>query len=411
MQKNRNSARAARTIQVTPSSNVSPEDDGIDEVEEIALTEVVSEAPIERLVPDENEARPEATKKENPIKAHPSKKIRRVISIWEKVPEDAEIEADETYLASKEEIQAARTCAGRTLSISPETGMMVYDILFFSTYAIGWIITLAFNYDAITDNAVTRVTKKYNICIGVDSYPARYFSIPMSYCFTIAFCLTGVLFMKRMLDQREWSKRCSKVWRTGLVCLAMLLNLFFAWTIGVMPENAETFRMHLMGFILALAGYALLKLVSIIEFGYFADADDGEPGLSCKDMCHTWRKFVFLTFEGTCCLILSFSCCYLSVKYYNILYSWPIEKVESILNTTVPTDTQLDYNTMPVLFVTVVCPIVAKIIDPHRRHITITFKYQHPDELADGDIEGDSGRCQDKCLDTPIPCNCCWAGK
>ena len=84
-----------------------------------------------------------------------------------------------------------------------------------------------------------------------------------------------------------------------------------------------------MGFILALAGYALLKLVSIIEFGYFADADDGEPGLSCKDMCHTWRKFVFLTFEGTCCLILSFSCCYLSVKYYNILYSWPIEKVSA----------------------------------------------------------------------------------
>ena len=82
-----------------------------------------------------------------------------------------------------------------------------------------------------------------------------------------------------------------------------------------------------MGFILALAGYALLKLVSIIEFGYFADADDGEPGLSCKDMCHTWRKLIFLTFEGTCCLILSFSCCYLSVKYWNIVYSWPIEQV------------------------------------------------------------------------------------
>ena len=106
MQKNRNSARAARTIQVTPSSNVSPEDDGIEEIEEIALTEVVSEAPIERLVPDENEARPEATKKENPIKAHPSKKIRRVISIWEKVPEDAYVwENLRTFVAIAEKMQ------------------------------------------------------------------------------------------------------------------------------------------------------------------------------------------------------------------------------------------------------------------------------------------------------------------
>ena len=83
-------------------------------------------------------------------------------------------------------------------------------------------------------------------------------------------------------------------------------------------------------------------------------------------------------------------------------------QVESILNTTVPTDTQLDYNTMPVLFVTIVCPIVAKIIDPHRRHITIMFKYQHPDELNDGDIEGAK---PNQCLDKPIPCNCCWQGK
>ena len=77
---------------------------------------------------------------------------------------------------------------------------------------------------------------------------------------------------------------------------------------------------------------------------------------------------------------------------------------------------------MPVLFFTAVCPLVAKIIDPHRRHITVTFKYVKPrncDELYDeGDeTEGDygkqmpRGKCQDKCLDTPIPCNCCWKEK
>ena len=84
-----------------------------------------------------------------------------------------------------------------------------------------------------------------------------------------------------------------------------------------------------MGFILSLAGYALLKLASIIEFGYFADYDDGEEGLSCKDMCHTWRKLIFLTFEGACCLVLATSCVYLSIKYWDFLYSWPVERVSA----------------------------------------------------------------------------------
>jgi len=81
-------------------------------------------------------------------------------------------------------------------------------------------------------------------------------------------------------------------------------------------------------------------------------------------------------------------------------------QVAAMLNTTIPTDTKLSYNTMPVLFFTAVCPLVARIIDPHRRHITITFKYQQPSEMDDGGIEG--RKCQDPCLDSPIPCNCCW---
>ena len=89
MQKSRKSARASRTIQVTPSSNVFPENDGIDDIEEIPLTEVVSEAPKDRLLPDENEASPEATKKATTSLTQPAKKISRVISIFEAVPEDA----------------------------------------------------------------------------------------------------------------------------------------------------------------------------------------------------------------------------------------------------------------------------------------------------------------------------------
>lgn len=77
---------------------------------------------------------------------------------------------------------------------------------------------------------------------------------------------------------------------------------------------------HFIGFIIALGGYSLLKLISIIEFGYFADTDDGEEGLSCKDMCYTWRKLIFLTFEGLCCGILGLSCSYLTTKYYNFFF-------------------------------------------------------------------------------------------
>ena len=86
---------------------------------------------------------------------------------------------------------------------------------------------------------------------------------------------------------------------------------------------------HLMGFLLALGGYSLMKLISIIEFGYFADDDDGEKGLSCQDMCQTWRKCVFLTFEGACSLVLATSCVYLSTKYWHVVYSWPVEKVSA----------------------------------------------------------------------------------
>merc|ERR1712187_628011 len=143
-----------------------------------------------------------------------------------------------------------------------------------------------------------------------------------------------------------------------------------------MPTDAATFKVHFIGFIIALGGYALLKLISIIEFGYFADTDDGEEGLSCKDMCYTWRKLIFLTFEGLCCGILGLSCSYLTTKYYNFFFHTSEYTINNILNATIdPADVKLDFYTMPVLAVTVICPIVSPLIDPHRRHITITFKY------------------------------------
>merc|ERR1712032_573323 len=101
---------------------------------------------------------------------------------------------------------------------------------------------------------------------------------------------------------------------------------------------------------------------------------------SVAKTCYTWRKLIFLTFEGACCLVLATSCVYLSIKYWDFLYSWPVERVEALLNSTVPTDTQPDYSIMSVLFFTGVCPLVAKIVDPRRRHIRISFKYMRPSE-------------------------------
>ena len=91
-------------------------------------------------------------------------------------------------------------------------------------------------------------------------------------------------------------------------------------------------------------------------------------------------------------------------------------QVEALLNTTVPTDTQLSYNTMPVLFFCAVCPLVARIIDPHRRHILITFKYIRPTQKDELETKGEGSqnkhaKCQDQCLDKEIPCNCCWKEK
>merc|ERR1712232_182722 len=129
-------------------------------------------------------------------------------------------------------------------------------------------------------------------------------------------------------------------------------------------------------------------------------------------MCHTWRKVIFVTFEGLSCFVLGFSFAFLMTKWSQFMFVKPEEEVTMILNSTVPTDTRPDFITIPILAVAVICPIVAHIIDPHRRHVIIHFKYQHPDKATnDGDfqnvvVKGKYGdkKYLDKCLDRHACC-------
>ena len=80
-------------------------------------------------------------------------------------------------------------CVARLLTTSPEAMLVIFDILFFGTFAVGWIMTYIWNYEAVSDNAITRVFKRYNMCIGVDSYPAR--CVLLSLVFSITCVLSA----------------------------------------------------------------------------------------------------------------------------------------------------------------------------------------------------------------------------
>merc|ERR1719460_387404 len=124
-------------------------------------------------------------------------------------PGDGEIMTEDSEEGETALCCSQKPCTHRIVT-SPEFSLVMFDILFFSTYIVGWLLTFLFNPKAITDNAVVKIFRNYNICIGVDTYPARYAAIPMSYLFTLAYMWTCILFFKRMLDQPGEHKQSSK---------------------------------------------------------------------------------------------------------------------------------------------------------------------------------------------------------
>jgi len=153
------------------------------------------------------------------------------------------------------------------LKWGPAEALVWHDVIFFGNYIIGWLLTWIYNPKGIDDNNVTRIYKVYNICIGVDTYPAR----PVcSIIYTISmlfFAWSCYLHWIKVYFDGGMPLSLATVWLGS----SMLLALVFTLTFAVPPTGtAETVErntlIHVMAFAGGLTGYTLLKLFGAYKY-------------------------------------------------------------------------------------------------------------------------------------------------
>jgi len=153
--------------------------------------------------------------------------------------------------------------AGTALVVSPLTSMIYFDLIFFANYGLGWLLSAIFQWDFLGDNNVARIYGVLNICVGVDSFPARPVA---SIIFVIAMTFMGHgLYIgslrAQFADERAPRKLSRWVMNVGYVgCCSFML------TYAVPPDNLELVKIHVVGFLLGLLGYALIKASGAIEW-------------------------------------------------------------------------------------------------------------------------------------------------
>jgi len=249
--------------------------------------------------------------------------------------------------------------------VSAPAALLTFDIFFFLTFAVGWIITAIFNPDAIDDNAITRVFGVYNICIGVDSNPARLVCIPLSYFSVFCLVVAVLLHLQRIRAQPHatWNQANYKTARIMLLLTALAFSVLFSWSIGVEPVGRENVKYHLYGFACGLIGYALLKVVSVIEFFHGRKANF-QP-------CSTRKHVFFLVIElSSAVFILIFS-----AVLFQIMASKSDDELDALLEQDTPTDTNFDWGGLVLIIVTAFGPPLVCVYGPNRRHSTISVHY------------------------------------
>lgn len=175
-----------------------------------------------------------------------------------------------------------------SMSWGPAYALLIFDVIFFLNYGIGWFVTWVFAHTAITDNNITRIFWVYNICIGVDSFPARY----------VASCIWPVAFMFFGISvYLHWAKlhfdQGIPNWLGyPLLALSFVFALCFSLTYAVAPVGARDSLIHVVSFCVGLTGYALLKIYAVIEFA----AHVGFKSKSWKDQVYVWSFLLQIFF-------------------------------------------------------------------------------------------------------------------
>lgn len=179
--------------------------------------------------------------------------------------------------------------------------------MFFFNYAIGWLLTYKYQPEFIWNNNVARVFVQYNICIGVDSFPARPIA---SIIFILAMIVLGwsCWFMLVRLRFED----CGGKWLRGVryfsINVGMLGCSIFGLTYAVPPDDKMMTVIHVGGFVLGLFGYALIKLAGALEFqAQYPDPESEWPELekqswAVRHMPHKIRLLLRAKKIGTTCL-------------------------------------------------------------------------------------------------------------
>lgn len=179
----------------------------------------------------------------------------------------------------------------------PAESLVIFDVIFFGNYGLGWLLTWLYNPVALWDNNVTRVFAVYNICIGVDSWPARPVCATI---FTVAFAF--FLFSSYLHWVKAFFDGGIPLWLSTLwLSLAVLLGLTFTLTFAVPPVGERDTLIHVLGFALGLSGAVLLKLYAVLEFFLFVKYD-------CKDwrgMAYIWSMILQVVFMGFMIVVLT----------------------------------------------------------------------------------------------------------
>lgn len=169
----------------------------------------------------------------------------------------------------------------------PAQALLVFDVLFFANYAIGWTLTYIFNKKKIDDNNVTKLYHVWNICIGVDVYPARpvaavIFAIAFPF-FIVSCALHWVKHYYGAAERKKKHHRLPTCVVATWLLLSGLLGATFTLTYAVAPEGPQNTLIHVGSFATGLLGYILLKAYVVMEFFVYVRRRFG-----------TWQKVVYL---------------------------------------------------------------------------------------------------------------------
>jgi len=143
---------------------------------------------------------------------------------------------------------------------------MAFDIWFIASFVVGWIMTLVFNPEVLSDNPILRVFSVNNICIGVDVGPAR---LVANVCWGVMlfpmamFGFTSYLHM-RAYGMKEHIVQMQKV----LLFLGYIAAMCFGLAFGIQPRVDDAFSVltHFFGFTMGLFGYSLLRLTEVVGY-------------------------------------------------------------------------------------------------------------------------------------------------